>query len=123
MITDFDVYKSFRKAQANANNRGYKIPRDFDDFLEKMNSNNREWLQRTTIYFNTSYRNIDIDKYMECGFEIWKSFTYKNFLHEKIMVLYISKDKARKRQKEVALREIDRAIHNYKIFVNSVMVR
>ena len=111
MITDQDVYFAFRKAQSNTKDRGFRMPKNWDAFLAKMNENNREWLQRGTIYFNTTYSNIDLDRYMECGFEIWKGFTYKNLLHEKVIQLYISKDKTKKRQTEVTEREIENSFN------------
>lgn len=112
MVTDQDVYFAFRKAQALANGRGFRMPKDFDAFLAKMTPMNREWMQRATIAFNTRYSNINIDVYMSCGFEIWKNFTYKNLLHDKVIQLYIHKDKTKKRQTEVTQREIETTFNN-----------
>lgn len=111
MVTDQDVYFAFRKAQGNANGRGFRMPKDWGAFLEKMNANNKNWLRQATIYFNTKYSNIDLDRYMECGFEVWKSFTYKHFLDDKVIQLYIQKDKTRKRQMEVSHREIEQSFN------------
>lgn len=112
MIKDQDVYFAFRKAQSNSKNRGFRMPKDFDAFLSKMSPMNREWLQRTTICFNTKWLNIDLEQYMACGFEIWKSFTYKYMLHEKVIQLYIHKDKTRKRKIEVTHRNIETTFYN-----------
>lgn len=112
MIKDEDVYFAFRKAQANANGRGFRMPKDFDAWLAKQTPMNREWLQRATIAFNTRFYNINIDMYMACGFEIWKSFTYKNLLHERVIQLYINKDKTKKRKLEVTQREIETTFNN-----------
>lgn len=97
MITEFDVYVAFRKAQASAKNRGYKIPKDFKSHLaNKFTKKNREALVQATKYFNTKWQNIDVDRFMECGFELLKSFSYINFHDKRVMNLYIQKDKARK---------------------------
>lgn len=112
MITEQDVYFAFRKAQANANDRGFRMPKDWDAFLAKMSEQNRNWLRQATIYFNTKYSNIDLDRYMECGFEVWKSFSYKHLLHDKVIQLYIQKDKIKKRQMEVTHREIEQTFNN-----------
>jgi hypothetical protein len=112
MITEQDVYFAFRKAQANANDRGFRMPKDWDAFLAKMNANNLNWLKQATMYFNTKYCNLDLDRYMECGFEVWKSFSYKHFLHDKVIQLYIEKDKIKKRQMEVSQREIETTFNN-----------
>ena len=123
MITDQDVYYAFRAAQARAKDRGFRMPKDWDAFLAKMTPMNREWLQRGTIAFNTRFSNIDIDRYMSCGFEIWKSFTYKNLLHEKVIQLYIHKDKTKKRQLEVSQREIETTFNTIEDFLRDKPVR
>ena len=107
MITDQDVYFAFRKAQANANNRGFRMPKDWDKFVLRMTEYNVNKLHQAALYFNTTYSNIDLDVYMASGFEIWKGFTYKNLLHDKVIQLYIHKDKTKKRTLEVTQREIE----------------
>lgn len=112
MITNKDVYISFRRAQGNSSGRGFRIPKDWDQFLEKMNPNNLKWLNYATMYFNTTYSNIDLDVYMSCGFELWKGFTYKHLLNEKVINLYIHKDKVCKRKIEVTHQEIKDSFDN-----------
>lgn len=123
MITPQDVYFSFRKAQANAKDRGFRMPKDWDAFLLKMSDQNRNWLEQAARYFNTKYSNIDLDAYMTCGFEIWKGFTYKNLLHDKVIQLYINKDKRKKRQLEVSQREIDATFNNIFDFMKDKPMR
>ena len=117
MITPQDVYFAFRKAQANAKDRGFRMPKDWDAFLLKMSDQNRNWLEQAARYFNTKYSNINLDTYMACGFDIWKGFTYKNLLHDKVIQLYINKDKTRKRQLEVSQREIEDTFNNITDFM------
>ena len=107
MITEYDVYYAFRKAQSLSNDRGFRIPKDWEAFKAKMNENNRQWLREAAMYFNTTYSNVDLDRYMMCGFEIWKGFSYKHFTHKKVIDLYIHQDKVTKRKLEVSRREIE----------------
>ena len=111
MITEYDVYCAFRKAQANQNGRGYRIPKNWDDFLGKMNKKNAEWLYKMSVYFNTTYSNINVDEYMSCGFTLWKSFTYKHFCDGKIIDLYIQLDKIKKRKMTATKTEIISSIN------------
>jgi len=107
MYETIDVYIAFRKAQANASNRGYRIPKDFDKHLEtKMSEKNREALILSTKYFNTKWTNINIDRFFECGFEIFKGFTYLQFFNQKVLNLYKVKDKNHKREMEVDKKEL-----------------
>jgi hypothetical protein len=99
MITAEDVYIEFRRAQAQFKNRGYRIPKDFEKHLKtKMSDKNREALEMATKFFNTKWKNINIFKYMECGFNVYKTFTYTRFFDIKIMNLYKQRDKNLKRE-------------------------
>lgn len=123
MITEFDVYYAFRKAQSLAKDRGFRIPKDWDKFLEKMNKKNAEWLYRAMVHFNTTYSNIDIDEYMACGFTLWKGFTYKHFCDPKILELYIQLDKIKKRKLDVSHHEIEKSFSVIKHYLNSQPLR
>jgi hypothetical protein len=63
-----------------------------------MKPQNREYLEKLTGYFNTTFSNIDIDKYMECGFQLWKTFSYHMFLRRNIIEMYKEQDKLKKRR-------------------------
>ena len=98
MITDYDVYVAFRKAQAFSKNKPYRLPKNWDVFKNsRLSDKNLQFLQTITDYFNTKWSNISIDKYMECGFELFKNFSYHQFLKRNVIDLYIEKDKIRKR--------------------------
>lgn len=95
MYTTWDIYCKFRKAQAQYHNRGYRLPRDWSDYQKnKMGKTDLESLQTLTDYFNTKWNNIDVDMYMESGFDVLKSFNYKYFLDKRVIKKYITKDKA-----------------------------
>jgi len=103
MYEPIDIYVAFRKAQAEASNRGFRIPKDFEKHMEtKMSTKNREALLLSTKYFNTKWNNINIDMFFECGFEIFKSFTYLQFFNQKVLNLYKVRDKNHKREMEVS---------------------
>ena len=109
MTSDFDVYAAFRRAQANANGRGFRLPKDWESFKGKMNKQNGEWLYKATMYFNTTYSNVDLDAYMSCGFDLWKGFTYKYFCDQRVIELYIQKDKIKKRKLRATTDEIEKS--------------
>lgn len=93
------VYSSFRKAQANFNNRGYRLPKNFEKhFNEKMSEKNKQSLIKITGWFITKWINIDPYDYFSCGFELYeKNFSYAKFFKENIIKLYITRDKLKKR--------------------------
>jgi len=112
MITEWDVYTSFRRAQAIAKDKPYRLPKNWESFKLKMSKQNDEWLYKATVWFNTKYVNIDIDEYMLCGFELWKGFTYKHFCDSRVINLYIEKDKIKKRKMQITHEEIDKSFVN-----------
>lgn len=98
MITTFDVYKSFRQAQSGFLGRPFKLPNDFDTFFAKMVQPTKDKIILLTTYFNTKWMNVDPDTYFNVGFELFgKNFSYNKFTNEKILLLYIEKDKNKKR--------------------------
>lgn len=123
MISEFDVYCAFRRAQADANNRGYHLPKKWDTFLSKMNKKNAEWLYKAMVHFNTTYSNVDINEYMACGFILWKGFTYKHFCDRKVIDLYIQRDKIKKRKMEMSYDEIEKSFDNIKYYLDNKPIR
>lgn len=97
-ISPEEVYIAFRKAQSQAKNRPYRLPKDWDTFYKnRMSKSNRENLELITGFFNTKWKNIDPFRYFSCGFELYKSFTYAMFFRSNIINLYMRKDKHLKR--------------------------
>lgn len=108
MITDLDVYAAFRRAQANAKGTGFRLPTDWESHkTNRMTEYNYDQLYKMTVHFNTTLSNINMDRYMACGFELWKGFTYKHFCDQKILNLYMTHDKNRKRRMQASVDEID----------------
>ena len=97
------VYYQFRKAQADFNNRGFRMPKNFEEhFKKKLSAINQKKLATITNWYNTKWSNIDKYRYFTCGFELYKKrFSYVKFFEEKILVLYIQRDKNEKRQTRV----------------------
>ena len=95
-----ETYYLFRKAQADFNNRGFRMPKDFEaHFKKKLSLVNQKKLVKATNWFNTKWSNIDPYIYFTCGFELYKKrFSYIKFFEEKILLLYIQRDKNEKRQ-------------------------
>jgi hypothetical protein len=97
------IYYQFRKAQADYNNHGFRMPKNFEDhFKKKLSAINQKKLAKITNWYNTKWSNIDPYRYFTCGFELYKKrFSYIKFFEEKILVLYIQRDKNEKRQTRV----------------------
>jgi len=95
-----ETYRNFRKAQADHHNRGYRMPKNFEDhFKKKLNSINQKKLTKITGWFSTKWSNIDQYTYFKCGFDLYKHrFTYVKFFNEKILLLYKQRDKNDKRE-------------------------
>ena len=95
-----DVYTAFRKAQAEHYARPYRLPKDFEYYFNvKVSPKNREYIQKAALYFSTRWRNINIDRYMRYGFELFgKRFTYAKFFDPRLLKFYIAKDKNEKRE-------------------------
>jgi len=99
MVTEQDVYIAYRKAKSLQSGKGFRLPKDFDEWYNtKLTETNRCHLSRMAGFFNTTLSNINIDIYMECGFELFKTFSYHMFLSPKVLQHYIDKDKRKKRR-------------------------
>jgi len=97
-ITVEEVYVQFRKAQSESKSKPYRLPKDFDSFLKnKMSKQNKDSLILITQFFNTKWVNIDPFRYFECGFELYKTFTYAMFFKTNVINLYKQRDKMLKR--------------------------
>lgn len=120
LYTDWDIYVAFRNAQGTANDRGYRLPKDWSAQRAKMKKTSLEYLDRTVGIFNTALSNIDIDKYMKCGFEIFKTFNYHMFLNKKVLNLYIQRDKIEKRSILVNKEKIVESVRFIKNYMKGV---
>ena len=107
-MNDYNVYCAFRKAQSLAKGKAYRLPKCWDTFKQnRMSVKNRDSLDLITGYFSTKWSNIDIDTYMECGFDIYKTFSYHMFFKQNILDLYIERDKQKKRRIKASKEDID----------------
>ena len=94
MITELDVYTKFVKARAEFNNRGYRLPKDWVKYYtEKLTKKQQDILLRMSKYFTTVWCDIDMEKYFECGFELYPRLNYHLFFNKNIMELYKRRDK------------------------------
>lgn len=120
MISIDDIYVKFRKAQSVYSNRPYKIPKDISAFLEKrLTEVNLKNMQKLADALNTNYRNVDVDRYLEYGFELFgKNFSYIKFLDQRLINFYIMKDKNFKRDMELTITNIDKSIAFVKDFMS-----
>ena len=94
-----NIYYFFRKAQSETKGRGFRMPKDFELHLKnKFSKKNREALLMAAKFFSTKWTNVDPYRYFQCGFELLKTFSYVNFFDQRVMRLYIQKDKNMKRE-------------------------
>lgn len=94
------IYGEFRRSQAVYNNRPFRLPKNFENhFNNRFKEQNRKALTKITGWFLTKWQNIDPYEYFLCGFELFKkNFTYVRFFDEKIILLYKTRDKNKKRE-------------------------
>ena len=120
MYTELDIYIAFRKSQSEKNNRGFRIPKDWDNhFNNKMTEYNRKNLKKITKFFNTKWNQINPELYFNCGFALFKSFSYNKFFDDKVIKLYIERDKIKKRDSIIKKKDL---INSYK-FVRKYMIK
>ncbi len=118
MITVEDVYVAYRRAKSLQSGKGFRLPKDWDEFYAtKMTPKNKELLEKAAGYFNTTWSNININEYMECGAEMYKSFAYHMFFHPKVLQNYIEKDKRKKRR----IGKSAKSIEDTFVFINHFM--
>lgn len=111
MYTTWDIYCIYRQAQADVNNRGYRLPKDWKSHWEnKFNKTQKENLQKITDYFNTKWSDIDPYRYFKAGFEIYKNFTYHQFLDKKVVEMYKRLDKLEKRKLDASKKAITESV-------------
>jgi hypothetical protein len=102
MYTDYDIYLAFRTTQSQHNDKHLRLPKDWDSYkLKSLSASTRKCIDDATGYFNTKWSGIDLMLYMQCGFELYKSFGYQRFFDQPVLELYIQKDKKRKRRIKV----------------------
>jgi hypothetical protein len=102
MITPYDVYCAFNKA------RNKRIVSE-EKYRNRLSEKNLLQIDKTAMYFNTVYSNIDLDMYMQCGLKLWKTFNPSRFLDERIIEEYKNQDKRHKRSINVSKEDIDRS--------------
>jgi len=114
-----DIYYFFRKAQSESKGRGFRMPKNFDEHLEKkFTEKNREALLLATKFFNTKWKNVEPLKYFRCGFELYKTFSYLKFFDIKTLRLYIEKDKNLKRDLDIKKADIVKTVKFIKKYMN-----
>jgi hypothetical protein len=115
MLSEYDIYKIFRQEQSSYINRPYRMPKKWDDFFSKMALNKKDPLITITKFFNTKWSNIDPNVYFKMGFKIFAhTFSYHRFFDRKIMELYITEDRAIKREIDGVEEDLKKSINYLK---------
>ena len=125
MTTLFDVYTAFRRAQSSALSRPYRLPKDFNKHMvTKMNTCQITTLETLTGRFSTRWQNIDPSRYFSYGFELFgNNFSYSRFLHPKLILFYIEKDKNQKRSSDNIKEKIVSSIKFVKLWMKDKETR
>lgn len=101
MVTREDVYVAYRIEKSKYLKKDYKEQKNLPKYLEtikKKSPDSYKALEYFTLLLNTKFQNINMNLYFSCGFEIFKGMFYPpHFNDERILKLYIRKDKERKR--------------------------
>lgn len=112
-----NLYCLFLKKKGEASKRGYRAPKDFEKKFSEMAPDQRESWRKLSGYFNTTWQNIDPEKYFQYGFELWKTFFYKQFFDQKLINYYIQKDKNQKRELELNKKSVILSAKFVKLFM------
>lgn len=104
MISIENVYIKFNEARVSRQNKKFHLPKNWES---KLSDDQIDIFTKISGYFLTKWSNIDIGRYMECGFELYKRFTYKDILRPDIIKHYIETDKISKRRVKISFKRID----------------
>lgn len=117
-MTDWEVYVAFRAAQGNSKGRPFRLPKDWESFKStRMKPKNVEQIVKAAGWFSTKWRNVDLDRYMEYGFDLWKGFSYHQFFNKKLIEYYIQKDRILKRKLRIDKGEVVKSLTFIKKFM------
>ncbi len=94
MVTSYDIVVSYK--QHKPSKKPIRIPSE-ETYRNRLGVKSLYIIDRTSGYFNTIYSNLNLDLYIKCGFELFKTFNYTMLLHPKILERYKKNDKTLKR--------------------------
>jgi len=120
IYTNQDIYNIFRRCQGKTRNSGYRLPKNWEEhYNNKMSKENKEQLDKLTLFLNTKWNNIDPERYLSLGFELYgMRFTYRKFLDRKVLLHYIQQDKLTKREVGMVQEEIKSSVSFVKQYIN-----
>jgi hypothetical protein len=117
-LDDWNVYIAFRNAQSIAKGKGFRPPKDWQTFKEtKMSASNRVYLDAIVNNFNTKWHNIDLNKYMQTGFELWKNFSYHQFQDPRVMEMYKRKATVHMRKMRISKETVIESMKHIKKYM------
>lgn len=96
MITEKDVWHTFQVKKGK--NVEYPSDKKWESIYKRLSSENKYNIETLVKYLNTVWQNINLERYIEVGFRLWKTFSYKHLLREEIINKYKELDKSKKRK-------------------------
>lgn len=82
----------------------YRQPKDFEKYWNSRTPLIRENVRRMYRQSKTTWQNINLSMYFDCGFELYKNFWYNQWFNPNVIQLYIVKSKASKRTIDVNIK-------------------
>ena len=104
MLNIKNVYTVFNEVRLSRSNKKFKLPKNWES---KLLPDQIDIFTKIYGYFLTKWSNIDVKRYMESGFDLYRRFTYKDILRPDIIKHYIEQDKVYKRRTKLSKRRID----------------
>ena len=115
----YDIYRTFKTVEGRVKDKKTRIATE-DKYDSRMSDKNKELLQEISNLFNTKFQNVELEGYIECGFEHFKGFSYDKFFREIVLSEYIARDSRKKRKSTdtlpdilKSLKYIDRDLNKY----------
>lgn len=96
MLNERDVYQVFRKASG----KPYKMPKDWKKKWNSFKPEEREALRKMVRLLATTWQDVNLENYFQCGYELWKGFWFNKWFKPELFSLYVQKSKNKKRIEE-----------------------
>ena len=119
MINSEYIYTLYKQIECTKKDKKQTI--SWSKFKSKASKDKLIKLETISNYFNTIWHNINIETYINIGFDLWKTFSIDKIDDKKIINKYKTLDKQNKRKVKISNDKIKRSIDfisNYNIPLN-----
>ncbi|MCK5018034.1 MAG: hypothetical protein KAS32_13340 [Candidatus Peribacteraceae bacterium] len=109
LYRQYDIYHTFKTVEAKVKGKSPK-PLTSDGYEKRISQKNKDLIQGVADQFNTRYSNVDLERYIECGFHHYKGFTYSLMQRDIVLNEYISRDSRIKRNATETALEVSQGL-------------